>query len=143
MLTPQGRVIDLPKGATPVDFAYHVHSELGHRCRGARVDGEMVPLELRAVQRQTVEIVDGQERRTKPRLVQPELGFIHSSRARAKVRQWFNSQNLEAAIAQGRQVVEKLLQRAGMTDVESGRAGGATRLRAKPRSCSPWSAVAS
>jgi GTP pyrophosphokinase len=115
VLTPQGRVIDLPKGSTPVDFAYHVHSELGHRCRGAKVDGEMVPLNRALDSGQTVEILAAKSGGPSRDWLNPELGYLHSSRARAKVRQWFNSQNLEAALAQGRQLVEKLLQREGMT----------------------------
>ena len=115
VLTPQGRVIDLPQGATPVDFAYHVHSDLGHRCRGARVDGEMVPLSYRLANGQTVEIIAAKSGGPSRDWLNPELGYIHSSRARAKVRQWFNTQNLEAAIDQGRQIVERVLQRAGMT----------------------------
>jgi GTP pyrophosphokinase len=115
VLTPQGRVIDLPVGSTPVDFAYHVHSELGHRCRGARVDGEMVSLNYVLNNGQTVEIVTAKTGGPSRDWLNPELGFIRSHRARAKVRQWFNSQNLEADIAHGRQAVEKSLQRAGMT----------------------------
>jgi len=115
VLTPQGRVIDLPQGATPVDFAYHVHTDLGHRCRGARVDGEMVPLHYRLRNGQTVEIVAAKTGGPSRDWLNPELSYIHSSRARAKVRQWFNSQNLETAIAQGRQIVERSLQRTGMT----------------------------
>ena len=141
VLTPQGRAIDLPKGATPVDFAYHVHSELGHRCRGARVDGEMVPLNTALANGQTVEIVAAKTGGPSRDWLNPELGFLHSQRARAKVRQWFNNQNQEASIAQGRQLVEKLLQRAGMTALaletlaatlglsEAGRAAHAGRAR--------------
>jgi GTP pyrophosphokinase len=115
VLTPQGRVIDLPQGSTPVDFAYHVHSELGHRCRGAKVDGQMVPLNHALENGQTVEITAASTGGPSRDWLNPELGYLHSARARAKVRQWFNSQNLESAIAQGRQIVEKLLQREGMT----------------------------
>jgi len=115
VLTPQGRVIDLPTGSTPVDFAYHVHSDVGHRCRGARVDGEMVPLNYALSNGQTVDIVTAKTGGPSRDWLNPELGFTRSHRARAKVRQWFNSQNLDTAIAQGRQLVEKLLQRAGMT----------------------------
>ena len=95
VLTPQGRVIVLPLGSTPVDFAYHVHSELGHRCRGARVDGEMVSLNYALKNGQTVEIVAAKTGGPSRDWLNPELGFIHSQRARAKVRQWFNSQNLQ------------------------------------------------
>jgi len=115
VLTPQGRVIDLPRGATPVDFAYHVHSDIGHRCRGARVDGEMVPLNHSLSNGQTVEIVTVKSGGPSRDWLNAELGFLHSSRAKAKVRQWFNNQNLEAAVAQGRQLAEKVLQRAGRT----------------------------
>jgi len=117
VLTPQGRVIDLPAGSTPVDFAYHVHSELGHRCRGAKVDGRMVPLTHNLESGATVEIVTATSGGPSRDWLNPELGYIHSSRARAKVRQWFNNQNLETALAQGRQVVEKVLQREGRTSL--------------------------
>ena len=115
VLTPQGRVIDLPKGSTPVDFAYHVHTELGHHCRGAKVDGEMVPLNRALEHGQSVEIIAAKSGGPSRDWLNPELGFLHSTRARAKVRQWFNTQNLEAAVAQGRQIVEKQLQRDGLT----------------------------
>jgi len=124
VLTPQGRVIDLPRGSTPVDFAYHVHSELGHRCRGAKVDGVMVPLNKQLANGQTVDILAAKTGGPSRDWLNPELGYIHSSRARAKVRQWFNSQNLETAIGQGRQIVEKLLQRAGMTALALDRLAG-------------------
>jgi GTP pyrophosphokinase len=127
VLTPQGRVVDLPRGSTPVDFAYYVHTELGHRCRGARVDGEMVPLTYALSNGQTVEILTAKSGGPSRDWLNPELAFIQSSRARAKVRQWFNNQNLESAIAHGREVLEKLLQREGRTalrlDVLAGRAG--------------------
>lgn len=129
VLTPQGRVVDLPKGGTPVDFAYHVHSDVGHHCRGARVDGEMVPLNTPLTNGQVVEIITAKSGGPSRDWLNPELGFLHSARSRAKVRQWFNNQNLAAAVAQGRQVVEKLLQRAGMTalglDTLAGRLGTA------------------
>ncbi len=115
VLTPQGRVIDLPAGSTPVDFAYHVHSELGHRCRGAKVNGRMVPLTHTLGSGDTVEIVAATSGGPSRDWLNPDLGYLHSSRARNKVRQWFNNQNLETAIAQGRQVVEKILQREGCT----------------------------
>ncbi|MGH8638150.1 MAG: RelA/SpoT family protein, partial [Burkholderiales bacterium] len=106
VLTPQGKVIDLAKGATPVDFAYAVHTDLGHRCRGARVDGVMVPLNTPLAHGQSVEIVTVKQGGPSRDWLNPALGFIASHRARVKVRQWFNAQNLEAAIAQGRAVVD-------------------------------------
>jgi len=117
VLTPQGRVIDLPAGSTPVDFAYHVHTDLGHRCRGARVDGAIVPLNTALANGQVVEITSAKQGAPSRDWLNPALGFTASHRARAKVRQWFNAQNLEAAIAQGRALVEKELQRVGSTSV--------------------------
>jgi GTP pyrophosphokinase len=117
VLTPQGRVIDLPKGATPVDFAYHVHTELGHRCRGAKVDGVMVPLNTPLANGQQVEILAAKQGGPSRDWLNPQLGFLKSAGARAKVRQWFNRQNLEADIAQGRAILERELQRHGQTRI--------------------------
>jgi GTP pyrophosphokinase len=117
VLTPQGRVIALPRGSTPIDFAYHVHSELGHRCRGARVDGVMVPLNTPLGNGQRVEIVAAKQGAPSRDWLNPALGYIRSASARARVRQWFNRQNLETAVAQGRAIVEKELQRHGQTDL--------------------------
>jgi len=115
VLTPQGRVIALTKGATPVDFAYHVHTELGHRCRGAKVDGVMVPLGTPLANGQQVEIVAAKHGGPSRDWLNPELGYARSTGARAKIRQWFNRQNFESAVAQGRSLVEKELRRQGMT----------------------------
>ncbi len=111
VLTPQGRVIDLPKNATPIDFAYHVHSDLGHRCRGAKVDGVMVPLATALRNGQQVEILAAKQGGPSRDWLNPALGFLQSAGARAKVRQWFNRQNFEAAVAQGRDLVDKELRR--------------------------------
>jgi GTP pyrophosphokinase len=115
VLTPQGRVLDLPQGSTPVDFAYHLHSELGHHCRGAKVDGVMVPLNYKLANGQRVEIVAAKTGGPSRDWMNPALGYIRSTRARNKVRQWFNSQALAETVAQGRAVVERELQRRGMT----------------------------
>jgi len=114
VLTPQGKVVDLPTGSTPVDFAYAVHTDLGHHCRGARVDGVMVPLNTPLRHGQSVEIMAAKQGGPSRDWLNPSLRFTASHRARAKVRQWFNAQNLETAIAQGRAVVEKELQRMGV-----------------------------
>jgi GTP pyrophosphokinase len=115
VVTPQGRVVDLPRGSTPVDFAYHLHSELGHRCRGAKVNGQIVPLTYVLSNGQRVEIISAKEGGPSRDWLNPALGFIKSNRARAKVRQWFNSQQLNEAIAGGRAALEKELQRLGRT----------------------------
>jgi GTP pyrophosphokinase len=118
VLTPQGQVIDLPAGATPVDFAYALHTELGHRCRGAKVDGAIVPLNFPLANGQRVEIIAAKEGGPSRDWLNPALGYTRSSRARNKVRQWFNAQNLAASIAQGRIQLERELQRHGMTAVK-------------------------
>ena len=115
VFTPQGRVVDLPKGSTPVDFAYHVHTELGHRCRGAKVDGVMVSLNTVLTNGQQVEILAAKQGGPSRDWLNPQLGFLKSAGARARVRQWFNRLNLEADIAQGRAQLEKELQRRGLS----------------------------
>ena len=115
VVTPQGRVVDLPRGSTPVDFAYHLHSELGHRCRGAKVNGQIVPLTYVLSNGQRVEIIAAKEGGPSRDWLNPALGYIKSNRARAKVRQWFNSQQLDEAMAHGRAVLDKDLQRLGKT----------------------------
>ena len=113
VLTPQGRVVDLPQGATPVDFAYALHTDLGHRCRGAKVNGAIVPLDYRLKNAERVEIITAKTGGPSRDWLNAALGFIHSSRARNKVRQWFNSQELAGVIAAGRAGVERMLQREG------------------------------
>jgi GTP pyrophosphokinase len=115
VLTPQGRVVDLPAGATPVDFAYHVHTELGHRCRGARVNGAMVPLNTPLSNGQQVEILAAKQGGPSRDWLNPELGYLRSAGARGKVRQWFNRKHFEETVAQGRAVLDKELQRRGLT----------------------------
>jgi GTP pyrophosphokinase len=117
VLTPQGRVIDLPRDSSPIDFAYHVHSDLGHRCRGARVNGVMVPLNTPLANGQQIEIIAAKQGGPSRDWLNPALGFLKSAGARGKVRQWFNRLNHEVSVAEGREVVEKELQRLGMTSV--------------------------
>ncbi len=117
VLSPQARVVELPAGATPVDFAYHLHTDLGHRCRGARVDGNMVPLQTRLHTGQTVEIITTKSGGPSRDWLNPQLGFLASPRARAKVRAWFNAIELQQRMTQGQTLVEKELQRLGKTAV--------------------------
>ncbi len=112
VLTPQGRVVDLPRGATPIDFAYSLHTDVGHRCRGAKVDGAMVPLDYRLQNGQRVEIVAAKAGGpSRDWLTHPS--YLASSRARHKVRQWFNAEELARTVAAGRQMVEREMQREG------------------------------
>jgi GTP pyrophosphokinase len=115
VLTPDAAIVELSQGATPIDFAYTLHTNLGHRCRGAKVDGAMVPLNTPLANGQTVEITAIKEGGPSRDWLNLELGFLVSSRARAKVRAWFNAQISSENIARGREAVEKLLQREGRT----------------------------
>ncbi|WP_010103028.1 RelA/SpoT family protein [Verminephrobacter aporrectodeae] len=118
VLTPDAAVVELPQGATPVDFAYAVHTSVGHRCRGAKVDGAMVPLNTPLHNGQTVEIATAKEGRPSRDWLNAELGYLASHRAKAKVRAWFNAQTTHETVARGREAVEKLLQREGRTAVK-------------------------
>jgi GTP pyrophosphokinase len=118
VLTPDAAIVELPQGATAVDFAYSVHTNLGHRCRGARVDGALVPLNTPLKNGQTVEVVTVKEGGPSRDWLNPELGFLASPRARSKVRAWFNALAMHETVARGREAVEKLLQRLGKTAVK-------------------------
>ncbi len=118
VLTPDAAIVELPQGATPLDFAYTIHTSLGHRCRGAKVDGAMVPLNTPLANGQTVEITAIKEGAPSRDWLNPELGFLASNRARNKVRSWFNAQIAAEHVARGREAVEKLLQREGRTAIK-------------------------
>jgi GTP pyrophosphokinase len=113
VLTPHGRVIDLPRGSTPVDFAYRLHTDIGHRCRGAKVDGQLVPLDTPLANGQRVEIVTVRTGGPSRDWLAPV--YLHSPRARQKVKAWFAAQQEEEILAQGRTFVARELQRAGQT----------------------------
>jgi GTP pyrophosphokinase len=115
VLTPQGRVVDLPAGSTPVDFAYHVHTDLGHRCRGAKVDGQMVPLNYKLQNAQRVEIMAAKQGGPSRDWLSPQAGYLASSRGLAKVRQWFRHEDFAKDAAEGRGALDKELQRLGAT----------------------------
>ncbi|HYL22863.1 MAG TPA: bifunctional (p)ppGpp synthetase/guanosine-3',5'-bis(diphosphate) 3'-pyrophosphohydrolase [Burkholderiales bacterium] len=112
-LTPQGKVLDLPAGSTPIDFAYALHSDLGHRCRGAKVDGHIVPLDTALHSGQRVEIITAKSGGPSRDWLNLERGFVKSARARQKIRQWFNAKAHAETVAAGRAVVEKELKREG------------------------------
>ncbi len=113
IMTPQGKVVDLPRGSTPVDFAYRLHTDLGHRCRGAKVDGALVPLNTPLETGQQVEIVTTKIGGPSRDWLNPGLAYIHTKSARVKVRQWFASLALEETLNEGRGIVMKELQRLG------------------------------
>lgn len=117
VLTPLGKVIDLPRGASPVDFAYAVHTDLGHRTRGAKVDGSIVPLNYKLQNGQRVEILTAKQGSPSRDWLNPNLGYLQTSSARAKVRHWFKNQNIEESIAQGRAHWDKELHRLGIASL--------------------------
>ncbi len=116
VLTPQGRVVGLDRGATPVDFAYAVHTDLGHRCRGAKVDGAMVPLNTPLENGQRVEIVTAKEGEPSRDWLNPALGYLATHRARSKVRTWFRQRDVGEQVALGRSLLEKELKRLGIAE---------------------------
>jgi GTP pyrophosphokinase len=115
LLTPRGEVVDLPKGATVLDFAYTVHTEVGHRCRGAKVNGRIVPLTFTPRTGDRVEILTAKEGQPKRDWLLPQLGFLASSRARHKVRTWFHKLDREHNLREGREILERELKRLALT----------------------------
>jgi len=126
VLTPQGRVIDLPAGSTPIDFAYHVHTDLGHRCRGAKVDGQMVPLNYKLSNAQRVEIMSAKQGGPSRDWLSPQAGYLASSRGLAKVRQWFRHEDFEKDVATGRAALDRELHRIGSPGESHERIAAAT-----------------
>jgi GTP pyrophosphokinase len=117
VFTPKGNIVDLQAGATPLDFAYHIHTDIGHRCRGAKVNGQMVPLTGTLHTGDRVEVLTVKEGNPSRDWLSPHLGYLHTSKARTKVQAWFKQQNYEANVAAGRQALEREFQRLGLSDV--------------------------
>ena len=116
-VSPQGDVVDLPSGATPLDFAYHVHTDIGHHCRGARINGRLVPLVQPIRNGDRVEIITARNATPSRDWLIPQLGYLASGRSRAKVRAWFRRQDLELNRRQGRAMLERELQRLGLRNL--------------------------
>jgi GTP pyrophosphokinase len=112
-MTPKGEVVDLPRGATPLDFAYHVHTDLGHRCRGAKINGRIVPLNQPLANGQVVEIISGKQLAPSRDWLSPDQGFLASPRSRAKVRAWFRRIDEPEHRVSGRDSLERELKKAG------------------------------
>jgi GTP pyrophosphokinase len=111
VITPKGAVVELAQGATPLDFAYHIHTEVGHRCRGAKVNGRIVPLSYELKNGEQVDVLTAKNPAPSRDWLSPHLGYLKTSRARSKVRQWFKQQDQEKNIAAGRITLEKDFQR--------------------------------
>lgn len=118
VFTPKGDVVSLAQGATPVDFAYHVHSDIGHRCRGAKINGVIVPL-TRALQTgDRVEILTGNEPKPSRRWLQASTGYVKTTRARARIQQWFKAQHRDDNLAAGRAMVQRSCERLALTSLD-------------------------
>jgi GTP pyrophosphokinase len=115
VLTPQGKVIDLPRGGTVLDFAYHVHTEVGHRCRGAKVNGRIVPLDFRPASGDTVEILTGKVSEPRRDWITGNSGFLATHRAREKARAWFRHADQARNVAAGREILEREIKRVALT----------------------------
>ncbi len=115
-VTPNGDIIDLPVGATPIDFAYHIHTDIGNRCRGAKVNGRLAPLNYKLQMGDQVEILTAKRGGPSMDWLNPDLDYAVTSRARTKIRHWLRKQNREKHIAMGREVLERELKRLGVLD---------------------------
>jgi GTP pyrophosphokinase len=118
VFTPDGHVVNLAHGSTPLDFAYHIHTEVGHRCRGAKVNGRIVPLTYTLQTGEQVEILTGKENAPRRDWLQPNLNYIKSARTRAKVQAWFRQQAREDNILAGRNLLEKEFKRLALTSLD-------------------------
>ncbi len=114
VFTPKGDIVDLPQGATPVDFAYLIHTEIGHRCRGARVNGRLVPLDYQLRTGEQVEVLTAKKGAPSRDWLNPQQGYLNTARAREKVRQWFRQQEREENVVQGREMLDRELRRLGL-----------------------------
>lgn len=117
VFTPRGDIIDLPSGSTPIDFAYQVHTDVGHRCRGAKINGKLVALDYRLKTGDKVEILSAKRGGPSRDWLNTNLGLVKTQKARQKIRQWFKRQAKEQNIAHGKTILEKELRRLGMTDI--------------------------
>jgi len=118
VFTPKGDIVDLPAGSTPVDFAYLIHSEIGHRCRGAKIDGRLVALDYQLQTGDQVEILTAKQGGPSRDWLNPHLNYVATQRARQKIRRWFRAQERDQNIAQGREILDRELRRLGL-DQES------------------------
>lgn len=118
VFTPRGDIIDLPSGSTPIDFAFHVHTEVGYRCRGAKVNGKLVSLDHQLETGDIVEILTAKRGGPSRDWLNPNLGLVKSQRARSKIRRWFKRQDREQNLSQGKNIFDRELRRLGLNDVD-------------------------
>jgi GTP pyrophosphokinase len=128
-ISPKGDVVELPASATPLDFAYHVHTQVGHRCRGAKVNGRIVPLTYRIENGDHIEIITGSQSKPSRDWLSPKLGYLAGARARAKVRNWFRQQDRDQHQRQGREILDRELARLGVKDMATDRIAKQLKLK--------------
>lgn len=116
-VSPKGDVAEMPAGSTPLDFAYHVHTQVGHRCRGAKVNGRIVPLSYKVQNGDKIEIITASEAKPSRDWLNPQLGYLAATRSRAKVRSWFRQQDKEQNRRQGREMLDRELARLNVRDI--------------------------
>ncbi len=116
-ISPKGDVVELTANATPLDFAYHVHTQVGHRCRGAKANGRIVPLTYIVQNGDQIEIITGSQAQPSRDWLSPKLGYLASARARAKVRNWYRLQDRDQHLRQGREILDRELSRLTVRDV--------------------------
>ena len=127
VFTPKGDIIDLPVGSTPIDFAYQVHTDIGHRCRGAKVNGKLVPLEYQLHTGDKVEVLTAKRGGPSLDWLNPNLGLVKTQRTRGKIRQWFKRQAREQNMSSGKATLEKELRRLGLMETNLDRLGTGIR----------------
>jgi GTP pyrophosphokinase len=124
VLTPQGKIIDLPQGSTPLDFAYAVHSEIGHRCRGAKVNGRIVPLTYVLNNGEQVEVLTAKQGSPSRDWLNPHLGYLKTSRARSRVRSWYKREDYANNVGAGRTILDREIHRLGISGIASEKIAG-------------------
>jgi guanosine-3',5'-bis(diphosphate) 3'-pyrophosphohydrolase len=133
IFTPHGDIIDLPAGSTPIDFAYHVHTTVGDRCRGAKVNNKLVPLDYSLKTGEQVEILTAKQGGPSRDWLNPNLGLVRTQRARSKIKAWFKKQNREQNVTQGKEILEHEIQRLGLAELdENGLKGLAQNFQRTP-----------
>jgi GTP pyrophosphokinase len=118
VFTPHGDIIDLPAGSTPIDFAYHVHTTVGDRCRGAKVNNKLIPLDYTLKTGEQVEILTAKQGGPSRDWLNPNLGLVRTQRARSKIKAWFKKQNREQNVTQGKEILEHEIQRLGLAELD-------------------------
>jgi GTP pyrophosphokinase len=134
-VSPKGDVVEMPAGATPLDFAYHVHTQIGHRCRGAKINGRIVPLTYHVQNGDKIEIITSKEEQPSRDWLSPQLGYLAASRSRTKVRTWFRQRDKDQNRRQGREILDRELSRLSVRDIATDTIANQLRLKNTEAMC--------